>query len=69
MIFMHPQGQAALRKLISYILIGAGIAILIFPKLIGFLLTFLGCILLSEKATGYAVKKYREVVSFRLKQQ
>lgn len=52
MIFMNPQGFSKIRQTFSYVLIGVGVTLLLFPKFIGTLLTLLGCIFLSEKATA-----------------
>jgi len=63
---MNPRGPILLRKIISYVLIGSGLLILLFPQFIGFMLTALGCILLSETATDYLVKTYKELVFFMM---
>lgn len=69
MIFINPNGLNTVRKMISYALIGAGVVILLFPKFIGLLLAALGCILLSEQATNYAIKAYKKIILFLIQQQ
>ncbi len=63
MIFMNLRGQDALRKTISYVLLGVGLAIILFPTLIGIILMLLGGILLNKEATALAMRKAQEYMA------